>query len=185
VSETNNTSQRQRRTGFLKKILVIVVAVLSVLVVLGLMLYSTGRQAARQMICGANLSRLGQAMAAYANDTGRGSYPAPDKWCDLLLGGDYAGGKCVFVGPAPGAGGCQYAMNPNCEPNSPPDIVLLFETKGGRNRSGGPEILTTDNHGGKGCNVLFNDGGVKFIPTDKLSKLKWKVEGSNNERNAK
>lgn len=24
-----------------------------------------------------------------------------------------------------------YAMNPNCEPNSPPDTVLLFETKPG------------------------------------------------------
>lgn len=44
------------------------------------------------------------------------------------------------------------------------------------NQVGGPEILTTENHNGKGCNVLFNDGRVEFIKTKHLDKLKWEAE---------
>jgi prepilin-type processing-associated H-X9-DG protein len=42
------------------------------------------------------------------------------------------------------------------------------------NQLGGPEILTTENHKGKGCNILFVDGRVEFVKTKNLSKLKWK-----------
>jgi len=69
-----------------------------------------------------------------------------------------------------------YAMNPNCGPNSPPDTILLFETKPGWNQSGGPELLTFDNHGGRGANVLFNDGHVEFVKPEDVSKLRWQAE---------
>ena len=64
-------------------------------------------------------------------------------------------------------------MNPNCHPNSPPDMVLLFETKGGWNQFGGPELLTTENHKGEGCYVLFNDVHVEFIKKEAINELKW------------
>lgn len=64
-----------------------------------------------------------------------------------------------------------YATNPNCEPNSPANVVLLFETKGGWNQYGGAEILTIENHF-TGCNVLTNNGRVRFVKLQKLSKLK-------------
>ncbi len=41
------------------------------------------------------------------------------------------------------------------------------------NQAGGPEILTADNHRQKGCNVLFNNGRVKFIKPEDLDKLNW------------
>ena len=44
------------------------------------------------------------------------------------------------------------------------------------NQSGGPEILTTERHGGKGCNVLFMDISERFVKIKDLPKLKWKVE---------
>ncbi|MHC4481923.1 MAG: hypothetical protein ACYSW4_00080 [Planctomycetota bacterium] len=44
------------------------------------------------------------------------------------------------------------------------------------NQVGGPEILTTGNHKGKGCNVAFVDTRVKFVRTSELGQLKWKVE---------
>lgn len=69
-----------------------------------------------------------------------------------------------------------YAINPNTKPNSPDDMVLLFETKGGWNQFGGPEILTTEHHRGKGCNILFKDGHVEFVKNRDLEKLKWKAE---------
>ena len=70
---------------------------------------------------------------------------------------------------------CHYAMNPNCKPDSPPDMVLLFETKAGWNQHGGPELFTFDNHKPRGGCVLLNDGTVKFIRTKEvLQKLRWK-----------
>ncbi len=66
-----------------------------------------------------------------------------------------------------------YAMNPNCSPNSPPDIVLLFETEDGWNQFGGPELLTTKHHKGKGCNILFNDGRFEFVKKEQLGNLNW------------
>ena len=68
---------------------------------------------------------------------------------------------------------CHYAINPNCEPNSPKDTVLVFEAKGGWNKFGGPELLTFENHKG-GANVGFNDGHVEFVKPEDVNKLKWK-----------
>jgi len=72
-------------------------------------------------------------------------------------------------------GRCHYAMNPHCEPNSPPDTVLLFETEGGWNKHGGPELFTFDHHEPRGGCVLLNDGKIRFIRTEEeLVKLRWK-----------
>ncbi|MHC4477204.1 MAG: hypothetical protein ACYTEL_16280 [Planctomycetota bacterium] len=126
---------------------------------------------AYRVICGANIKGLGMCIVVYANDN-NGKYPARETWCDLLIQGDLAE-KRLFKCPARRESECTYAINPNCEPNSPGDTVLLFETKGGWNQSGGLEILTTQNQYGNGCNVLFNDGTVKFVNTEELNKLQW------------
>ena len=52
-------------------------------------------------------------------------------------------------------------------------MVLLFETNGGWNQYGGPELLTTENHKGKGCNVLLNFGNVEFVKPTEFEKLNW------------
>jgi len=136
--------------------------------------------------CLTNMGRhIGIGLHCYSDDHD-GKYPAPDKWCDLLEKGNYVlGGRLRCAGDKKGP--CSYAINPNCEPNSPNDVVLLFETKGGWNQSGGPEILTFENHKGKGCNVLFNDGHVEFVKPERLGELKWEGEkdeesGSGNFR---
>jgi hypothetical protein len=127
-------------------------------------------------------------------------YPAPTDWCDSMLKPFYPSdiipsatsewdGKTLIC-PSAGEGKCHYAMNPNCGPNSPGDMVLLFETKAGWNQHGGPELFTFDNHkpqrpvpnvlsrrdSGGGC-VLLNNGTIKFIRTrDELLKLRWKTD---------
>lgn len=130
-------------------------------------------------LCACNLSYLGHMILIYANDND-GKYPAADKWCDLLIEYDELTEK-QFVCPGALHKGnkarCHYAMNPNCEPNSPPGTVLLFETKGGWNLSGGEGLLTTENHEGIGCNILFNDGHVEFFAAEQLSDLNWGDEG--------
>jgi hypothetical protein len=129
-----------------------------------------------RMTFGTNLSNLGRTMRVYANDFD-GKYPTADKWCDLLV--KYGEGELTeksFRCPANKKERCSFAINPNCEPNSPEDVVLLFETKGGWNKFGGSEILTFENHKGKGCNILFNSLHVEFVKPEQISKLKWKAE---------
>jgi hypothetical protein len=114
-------------------------------------------------------------------------YPEPQRWCDAM-GWAFAGMRIgseqhevnkkmkVHVCPSVvGEGVSTYAMNPDCRYDSPPDMVLLFETKAGWNQHGGPELFTFDNHEPKGGCVLLNDGTVKFIRTEEeLHALKWK-----------
>jgi hypothetical protein len=108
-------------------------------------------------------------------------YPSSTNWCDSLAK------LCVtidmtdkeinapFICPSAQVGKSHYAMNPNCKPDSPKDMVLLFETKAGWNQNGGPELFTFDNHDPKGGSVLLNDGTVKFIRTEEeLNQLRWK-----------
>ena len=135
--------------------------------------------------CAANLQAIGKWMILYAGDYDE-QYPQTEKWCDLLT--EYmktavdnrAIEKC-FICPANRKACCHYAMNPNLSPRSQPGLVLLFETEGGWNQFGGSEILTAENHNGKGCNVLFNDNYVEFVRADKISELKWTISENNSE----
>ena len=141
------------------------------------------REFARRVVCGANLRHLGAVMHRYANDNNQ-NYPQVNNWCELLI--EYANvPERAFVCPSAAEGRCHYAINPHCGPNSPNDVVLLFETKGGWNQFGGPEILTFENHKGKGCNVLFNDGSVRFVKPQEVSELKWDVKNDTTVENAR
>jgi len=127
------------------------------------------------------------------------AYPDPNRWCDAVVeslrqkklsrnGGpptrshSDAGTDGTFRCPAMKPLDepvrewvSDYTMNPFCEPNSPKDTVLLFESKPGWNQHGGPELFTFDNHDPKGGCVLLNDGTVKFVRTkEELAQLRWK-----------
>jgi len=160
----------------------IVVPAVSTLFVLPLMMgimmpaLARTRQTAFRMVCATNMSGLGKAMLIYSNDYN--DIPTASKWCDLLIEHVEVTEKSLRCLGAP-EGPCNYAMNKNVEglgASAPPDMVLLFETHPGWNQSGGPEILTTDNHQGDGCTVLFADSHVAFVKTEKLKDLKWKPE---------
>ncbi len=129
--------------------------------------------------CAANLRSLGRAMLIYAGDYDE-QLPTADKWCDLLIEIGYISKdkKVIekwFKCPANKNGRCHYAINVISH-HSNLRKVLLFETKAGWNQVGGPELLSTDNHNGKGCNVLFNHNNVEFVKTQELANLKWKDE---------
>lgn len=140
------------------------------------------------IFCKINLHQLKISFDIYMDDND-GKYPTAEKWCDLLK--DYHV-EDDLVCPAKGETGerCSYAINPNCEPNSPGYVVLLFETQGGWNQHGGPKLLSTQNHpehkdwfwGHRvpGCNVMFNDGQVEFVPKKRFAKLKWKAEDNES-----
>ncbi len=135
------------------------------------------RQIAYRMICGTNMTLIGMEMLVYLNEYDD-DFPTPSKWCDLLIKHTNAKPSLLHCKGAT-EGPCNYAMNKNIEKGSlkaPPDVVILFETHPGWNQSGGHEILTTDNHKGKGCNILFMDSHVEFVKTEELKDLKWEPE---------
>jgi hypothetical protein len=122
------------------------------------------------------------------------TYPQPSEWCDVFEKAMRAYRPAEgfiewtpkreermrerieerFRCPNMQEGRCHYAMNPHCEPNSPADTVLLFETEAGWNQHGGPELFTFDNHDPRGGCVLLNDGSVRFIRTEEeLHALRW------------
>jgi len=135
------------------------------------------RQLAFRMTCGTNLSSLGKAMMIYANAYDD-KFPTSSKWCNLLI--EHAKvDKMTFRCKGAAQGPCNYAMNENVADLGQaalPNVVLLFETQPGWNQTGGAEILTTDNHQGDGCNVLFVDGHVEFVKMQELDRLRWKPD---------
>ena len=159
-------------------------------IILGFLIFSfispgikCNRDVGKRMICGTNLFNLGKAMWMYCDDFG--DYPAPEKWCDLLLENGNVTEE-MFKCPGNKKQRCSFAMNPNAKRNAPGDLVVLLETKGGWNQVGGTELLTSDNHQGLGrdgvtrqglgCNVFFNDGHVEFVKAARIGELKWDVE---------
>lgn len=146
--------------------------------------------------CAANLRNLWHRIRLYYKvdkkhrvDSSRKSeilYPAPSNWCAAIVQAcrtiDMLNEDIIrpFICPAIAESKSHlaksyYAMNPNCKPDSPANMVLLFETKSGWNQHGGPELFTFDNHEPKGGCVLLNDGTVKFIRTkEELQQLRWK-----------
>jgi hypothetical protein len=134
--------------------------------------------------CARTLYRMGVEFASMS-DAGD-AWPAPDEWTDRIFHRRIAergtdDPRAVehiatqFVCPSAGDGKCHYAMNANCQSDSPGDMVLLFETKAGWNQHGGAELFTFDNHNPKGGCVLLNDGSVRFIRTEQeLHALRWR-----------
>lgn len=175
MSEKNNTSPESKANRFK----FIITSIIIFLVFIFLWLPHPDKEQPKYVWCSSNMKQLGLAFMIYFEDTGR--YPTPEKWCDLLISkfkdsrNSNSSTNC-FHCPEAERAECNYAMNPYCEPNSPHDTVLLFETKGGWNLLGGPELLTTENHSKKICNVLFNDGSVKRIKKDEIPNLKWNAE---------
>jgi hypothetical protein len=126
-------------------------------------------------------------MLIYANDYDN-KLPTSSQWCDLLIKYADVNERTFLCAGAFNCGGTRccrvisgkklssYALNKNIEKleaKVPLDMVLLFETRPGWNQSGGPEILSTDNHRGEGCNILFNDMHVAFVKAEDLNNLKW------------
>ncbi len=157
-------------------VLVVLVPVVACLMGMLMPAISKAKENALQTVCIKNMLGLGKAMHSYANDYDD-KFPTHTKWCDLLIKYEEVPPERFRCKGAPQQDGCNYAMNKNMENvdrgSASPDMVLVFESNPGWNQSGGPELLTTDNHRGDGCNVLFVDGHVEFIKKQNLDELNW------------
>jgi hypothetical protein len=178
VSNRDNNIHREKpkRTKWPVLLLVFLLALyFFVTAILPSILHQLDRS--RRSHCGENIVRLGKALYAYAEDH-NDMYPT-ENWCDLLLGGEYVA-QDAFLCPGGGKGRCHYAISKNVVGFKTSEIrngtVLLFETKGGWNQLGGPEILSTENHFGEGCNIFFSGWHARFWNAARLTELKWKIQ---------
>jgi hypothetical protein len=172
---------RKRKGKHRGQVLLISAQVIAVITLIGMTLIPLPMRIITndRFSCGSNISSIGKAMFLYADEYNN-TYPPCNQWCDSLkkrVDVNYRQFICKAAVRQGDKCSCHYAMNPDCEPNSPNDVVLLFETKGGWNQCGGPELLTFDNHHGQ-ATVLFNDGCIGFIRPENVGKLKWKAEES-------
>jgi hypothetical protein len=177
VTKTDNKPQEQKRRFSPLRVLVGVLATLLLIFIFILLADPNHVGMTHRMICGANLKGLGFAIQSYAQDNG-GKYPTVGEWCDLLVQHAEVSPKSfVCRGSDSTDGKSSYAMNRTLADKKVSDVagvvVLLFETKGGWNQFGGAEILTTENHNGNGCYVLFNDLSVRFVKTENIRDLEW------------
>lgn len=137
----------------------------------------------RREVVGAKLARLYRAITEYSVSHD-GYLPTADKWCDLLIEHDKNLSKDSFRYPPGKYGVFLFAFNKNLDglrlSDIPEDVVLLFETDGSWNLSGGPELLEGRFKERKRFFVLLANGRVyQSIPSlrelfKEKNELRWK-----------
>ena len=155
----------------------VVLMMLPVLLAMLLPALARAKSRAQEINCMNNMKQLGLAQIMYASDN-KDHFPAADHWCDALK--QYAPNGRVFVCPAErGDQRCGYAFNAKLagfdmkQVRSPSQTVLLFESDGGWNVSGGEELtVRPGRHSGK-IGVVFADGHTQMIRESALPTLQW------------
>lgn len=128
---------------------------------------------AQTVQCMNNLKQLGLAVRMYASDN-NDTLPKAENWCDAIM--STAGSSRIFVCPAKSDGQrSHYAFNAKLSGKKDnainPQTVMIFESSGGWNKSGGPESLAI--HHGKTHMIGFVDGSVRPVPAAQLGTLRW------------
>jgi prepilin-type processing-associated H-X9-DG protein len=160
---------------------IVVLPIIAIMAAIALPALGKARAQAKQVVCASHLKQLGLSMIMSAADHNN-VLPSCDKWCDEVK--PYLGQSAekVFQCPVAKNAACAYAMNKNIKTlaniKSPATMVLLFESNAGCNQGGGPELLSSANHCGKGCNVAFCDGHVEFVKVEDIPKLKWTADAN-------
>lgn len=150
-------------------LLVPVIAILAALVLPAL---AQAKSRAQTIVCVNNTKQLGLAVHPYATDH-NDHFPAATNWCDAIQSNVGAGAVFRCPDGAPGAQS-HYAFNVKLgskeEGKAAPNTVMIFETNGGWNVSGG--TVGRPRHGGL-LVVALADGSVQQVGLTRLKELRW------------
>jgi prepilin-type processing-associated H-X9-DG protein len=133
---------------------------------------------AQGIMCMNNMKQMALGVMIYANDH-NDLFPGGENWCDAIQ--PYVGNnQAVFHCPG-GRQGDQshYGLNKRLSGMelksvaSPAQTVLLFESEGGWNVSGGPEAVIGAPRHRNTVGVAFADGHVEMVHTSRLQSLRW------------
>ncbi|MBI3851836.1 MAG: DUF4190 domain-containing protein [Verrucomicrobia bacterium] len=132
------------------------------------------KQKAQTINCANNMKQLALAVRIYAGDN-TDQYPPAATWCDAIQ--STVGSAKVFQCPSHPERRSAYAFNRNLDGKKEGEInprtVLLFESDGGWNGTGGSEQLVAHQHSTRTVNVAFADGSVAQWPRSQLSSQRW------------
>jgi prepilin-type processing-associated H-X9-DG protein len=136
-----------------------------------------GRANVQVTVCTAHLGQLAAGIRAYATENDD-RLPKGADWCEAIQG--HMRGAQAFRCPAcPPGERCAYAFNAalsgvaRATVAAPAETVLLFESAGGWNASGGLElVLARPRHPG-GVGVAFADGHAEMVSPARLPSLRW------------
>lgn len=155
----------------------IFVLMLPVLAAMLLPALAQAKARAQSINCMNNLKQLALGGVMYSEEH-QGRLPLGDNWCDAVE--KYVGNRKVFQCPAGDSSQpCHYAFNARLAGidikalTNPAQTVLFFETDGGWNLSGGPELLISRPRHRNAVGVAFADGHCEIRTRARLSNLKW------------
>jgi prepilin-type processing-associated H-X9-DG protein len=148
---------------------------LPVYVALMLPALAVAKQKAQTINCANNLKQLAAAVQIYSADH-KEQLPPAATWCDAIR--SHASSGKIFQCPAGNrAERCHYAFNAKLGgmdiSKVNPDAVMIFETEGGWNVSGGPELMLKRPRHGRVFVIAFADGHVEQLTGSKLDALRW------------
>ena len=131
----------------------------------------------QEFTCKNHIRQLELAASMYSA-ANQGALPSAATWCDDIT--PFVGSPQTFHCPAGDVRQrCHYAFNAKLAAVSmigitrPATTVMFFETDGGWNLSGGPELLRQAPRHGTAVVVGFADGHVETVAPNRLSKLNW------------
>ncbi len=127
--------------------------------------------------CMSNVRQLNLGMMMYASDN-KDQFPSGTTWCDALRA-YVTNDKAYLCSQGKPGQRCHYALNSQLDGRELKDVqapattVLIFETDGGWNLSGGRELLPAKPRHSNGYIVGFADGHAEMVRPDRLEKLRW------------
>lgn len=130
---------------------------------------------AREINCVSNEKQLALAVKMYSDDH-TNSFPSAATWCDAIK--NYAGSENVFRCPGANPDSqCDYAFNSKLDgidaSKVNPQTVEIFESDGGWNANGGPELMIGKSRHARMFVVAFADGSVQQLRETQLKTLRW------------
>ncbi|MDP6904288.1 MAG: hypothetical protein QF406_07570 [Verrucomicrobiota bacterium] len=150
--------------------------------ILGGMEEETEPEASFATIPTKQIRELTLGLKLYMEDNGKA--PAIDKWGDAIL--HEVGHKGVFLQPGGNKSGSSYALNAALKgwktSELGPDTVLVFQSAGAWNHSGGlAEAQKTAQENGRVL-IGFCDGNVRVVPAAALARLNWNKKKKTGEK---
>jgi Domain of unknown function (DUF4190)/GYF domain 2 len=135
---------------------------------------STPQQRMQTIQCVNNMKQLGLAVRIYAADH-NDQLPSAATWCDAIQSN--VGSPKVFQCPSEPGRRCAYAFNAKLDGKKvseiDPQTVVLFESDGGWDGTGGADSLKRHKHSTGRVNVGLADGAVMQIQLSQLGTLRW------------
>ncbi len=155
------------------------VFVLMLPILAAMLLPALGRAKARAQSIGCmnNMKQLALGGLMYANEN-KNRLPSGAHWCDAI--GKYVPNPRAFQCPAAQTTQrCDYAMNARLagietsKVTDPAQTVLFFETDGGWNLSGGPELTVSRPRHRNAIGLVFADGHSEIATQVRLQNVRW------------